>query len=111
MVVVNSKKRLIGKAVLKKVAEDILTEQHGIMGYDNRVQNLTEHLAGVIDAHCILLQRELCVHCGNDVPLVYVDRWGEWLHNGEITCIAGTARGIMGIDPDTLHDSENYSAR
>ena len=110
MAVVDSSKRLIGKAVLKQVAADILREQHDTMGYDNRLQNLTDHLAGVIDAHCILLQRALCIHCGNDVPLVYVEKWGEWLHNGEITCIAGTARDIMGLDPDTLHDSENYSA-
>ncbi len=110
MVVVNSKKRLISSDVLKLVAADILKEQHDTMGYENRLQDLTDHLAGVIDAHCIMLQRALCVHCGNDVPLVYVEKWGDWLHNGELTCIAGPAREIMGLDPETLHDSENYSA-
>ncbi len=111
MVAIDSKKRLIGKAVLEKVASDILHEQSKPLGYEARLDNLVEHLSGVIDAHCILLQRALCVHCGNDVPLVFVDKWGEWLHNGELTCIAGRARDIMGIDPETIHDMETYSAR
>ena len=106
------KKRLIPYAVLRHAARDALVDAHKRSSNGAQVADiLAQHMAGIIDAHCILLQRALCIHCGNDVPLVFVEKWGEHLHNGELTCIAGTAREIMGVEPETLHDGENYYAR
>jgi hypothetical protein len=107
---VDASKRVIPIEALRKVAEEILEHQPEFLTHDDKVAHLTEHLAGVVDAHCILLQRALCVHCENDVPLEYVEKWGEYLHNGELTCVAGRAREIMGVDAETLHDRENYHA-
>ena len=45
MVMISSEKRLIGKGVLKKVADDILLEQSKLMGRTARLDNLTEHLS------------------------------------------------------------------
>lgn len=107
---VDETKRLIPDGVLEKVASDTLLEQSNLIGYEERLYHLTEVLAGLIDAHCVLLQRELCVHCGNDVPLVYVEKWGEYLHDGELTCIAAKPMEIMGVDPERLHIKEEPDA-
>ena len=103
MVRVGARKRLIPEAHLRQLAEDILEHQAQIEGADAILDHLVEHLKGVIDAHCVLLQRALCVHCGNGVPLVFVEQWGDFLHNGEVTCIASAAREIMGIEPTKMH--------
>lgn len=99
------KKRLIPESHLRQLAADILVclDAVPIAEVQVRISHLAEHLAGTLDAHCVLLQRALCVHCGNDVPLIYVEKWGEHLHNGELTCIASTSRAIMGIEPETQH--------
>lgn len=100
---VNEKKRLITRAALRELANDIMEHIEEITDPDKRRDHLIEHIAGAIDAHCVLLQRALCVHCGNGVPLVWVEKWHDWLHNGELTCIAGRAREVMGIDPESQH--------
>lgn len=106
---VDASKRLIPRETMLVVAKDILRHQReGTL--EDRVGDLAEHLEGVIDAHCLLLQRALCPHCKGDVPLLYVERWGEWLHKGEVTCLASRAREIMGLDPETMHDIETYNA-
>ena len=104
MVSVDESKRVITIAALGELADDLLEHLEAIADPDERRQHMVDHLAGAIDAHCVLLQRALCVHCGNDVPLIYVEKWDDWLHNGELTCIAGRARDIMGIDPATAHN-------
>jgi len=100
---VDASKRVIPMKALRALADDILEHIEEITDPDKRREHLVDHLAGAIDAHCVLLQRALCVHCGNGVPLVYVKKWDEHLHNGELTCIAGNARKIMGIEPETQH--------
>ena len=100
---VDSSKRVIPMKMLVELAKDMLAHIEEITDPDERLQHLVDHLAGTIDAHCVLLQRALCIHCGNGVPLVYVQRWGEHLHNGELTCIASGPRKIMGIEPEQQH--------
>ncbi len=107
---IDSSKRVLPMAAIRQTATDILEHQDAIPGRKEQIEHLAEHIAGVIDAHCFLLQRALCVHCANDVPLVYVKKWDEHLHNGELTCIATTARNVMGIEPDTQHDRGCYHA-
>lgn len=107
---IDSSKRVIPIEALRHTATDILKHQDDIPEREDQITHLTEHLAGVIDAHCLLLQRALCVHCENDVPLIYVKKWDEHLHNGELTCIATKARNVMGIEPDTQHDRGCYHA-
>ncbi len=107
---IDSSKRVIPMGALRQTAQDILKHHREIESEEGQLDHLVAHLAGVIDAHCFLLQRALCVHCANDVPLVYVEKWGEHLHNGELTCVASTARNVMGIEPDTQHDRECYHA-
>lgn len=107
---VDETKRLIPDEVLETVASDTLHEQSNLLGYERRLDHLTEVLAGLLDAHCILLQKALCVHCGNDVPLKYVEKWGEYLHNGELTCLSARSMGIMGVDPERLHVKEEPDA-
>ena len=100
---VDVNKRLIPMNSLRILATDILKHLEKITDPDKRRDHLVDHLAGAIDAHCVLLQRALCVHCGNGVPLIYVKKWDEHLHNGEVTCIASGPRKIMGIEPETQH--------
>ena len=92
MVKVNAKKRVVPIETLCALASDIFEHLEEIQDPDKRHAHLVEHLAGLIDAHCVLLQRALCVHCGNGVPLEYVAKWDDWLHNGELTCVAERAR-------------------
>jgi len=100
---VDANKRLITMVALRQLADDIMEHLEEITDPDKRREHLVDHLAGAIDAHCVLLQRALCLHCGNGVPLVYVKKWDEHLHNGELTCIASGPRKIMGIEPETQH--------
>lgn len=100
---VDSNKRVIPIETIHALACDILEHLEEIDDPLKREAHLVEHLAGLIDAHCILLQRALCVHCGNGIPLEYIAKWDDWLHNGELTCVAGRARDIMGIDPKEQH--------
>lgn len=103
MVRVKSKKRVITMAMLRELAKDVLDHLSKIDDPEKREAHMVEHFAGVIDAHCVLLQRALCVHCGHGVPLEYVAKWDDWLHNGELTCVAGRAREVMGIQPQCQH--------
>jgi hypothetical protein len=103
MVNVNAKKRVIKPGMLRELAKDVLDHLSKIDDPVEREEHMVAHFAGAIDAHCVLLQRALCVHCGNGVPLLYVKQWNDWLHNGELTCIAGRAREIMGIEPQEQH--------
>ncbi|KKL45914.1 hypothetical protein LCGC14_2350870 [marine sediment metagenome] len=100
---VDANKRLITMVALRQLADDIMEHLEEITDPDKRREHLVDHLAGAIDAHCVLLQRALCLHCGNGVPLVYVKKWDEHLHNGELTCIASGPRKIMGIEPEQMH--------
>lgn len=112
MVRMNEKKRVMKMGMLRELARDVLAHLAEITDTVEREAHMVAHFAGAIDAHCVLLQRALCVHCGNGVPLEYVEKWNDWLHNGELTCIAGRAREIMGIQPEEQHilqDSENGS--
>lgn len=108
---VDERKRLISRDVMEKVAGDILNSVGKTKSWEESLAVVAGHLEGVIDAHCILLQRALCVHCKSGVPLVYVEKWGEYLHNGELTCIASKPCEIMGLDPSRLHVQEEPDAR
>ena len=103
MVKLNAKKRVMTMTALRQLADDVLDHLSKITDTIERRDHMVEHFAGAIDAHCVLLQRALCVHCGNGVPLEYVEKWNDWRHNGELTCIAGRAREIMGIEPECQH--------
>lgn len=110
MVMMDASKRVMTMPALRQAAADIIEHEETIATHEERVDHLAQHLAGVIDAHCVLLQRALCIHCQNEVPLIFVEKWGEHLHNGELSCVASKAREVMGIDPATQHDKENYCA-
>lgn len=101
---VDARKRVISMTALRALADDILEHIEEITDLDKRREHLVDHLAGAIDAHCVLLQRALCIHCGHGVPLLYVKKWDDWLHNGELTCVASRAREIMGIEPEKQHE-------
>ncbi len=107
---VDDEKRLIPPAVLRTIAGDVINSIASAETTALALERTAEHLAGVIDAHCILLQRALCIHCGNGVPLAFVEKWGEWLHNGEVSCLSAGPMKIMGVDPESLHRQEDPNA-
>ena len=59
MVSIDESKRLIPYAVALIVAEDVFQEMGEADTREGKIEMLAVHLCGVLDAHCILLQRGL----------------------------------------------------
>ncbi len=104
MVGVDESKRLIPHNIMRLVAEDAIQSMALVETCEEKLEVLTACMSGIMDAHCVLLQQALCIHCKHRIPLVFIPKWGEWMHDGDLKCIASRASDVMGIDHKHLHE-------